>query len=39
VLKGMVDLTSMLTWLVEEYPGSVKMIKNDNEWQSRFKSK
>jgi len=37
MLSEKIDPTAFLIWFMENYPGSVKIVKNNPEFQSRFK--
>jgi uncharacterized protein len=37
MLKQTIDVTAFMVWFVENYPGSVKIIKENPEYQDRFK--
>lgn len=37
MLEDKIDVTSFLVWFVESYPGSVKIMKENPEYQDRFK--
>jgi predicted glycosyltransferase len=39
MLNDKIDVTSFLVWLIENFPGSVKTIKENPEYQNRFKSR
>ncbi len=36
-LKSKIDVTAFLVWFIENYPGSYKIMKDDPDYQYRFK--
>jgi N-acetyl sugar amidotransferase len=39
LLNGKIDVTGFLVWFVEEYPSSLKILKNNPDYQFQFESK
>ena len=38
MLSEKIDVTTFMVWFIENYPGSVKTMKDDPDYQLRFKS-
>ena len=37
LLSDMIDVTSFMTWFVENYPESIRILKENPDYQFRFK--
>jgi len=37
ILSGKIDVTSFMVWFIENYPNSVKVMKENSDYQIRFK--
>lgn len=37
LIKDKIDVAAFLTWFIEDYPASVKIMKEDNQYQLRFR--
>ena len=38
MLADKIDVASFMTWFIEDYPGSVKIMKENPDYQDRFRS-
>ena len=37
MLSGKIDVTAFMVWFIENYPNSVKVMKENSDYQIRFK--
>jgi hypothetical protein len=39
LLEGKIDVTAFLVWFVEQFPESIKMVKEDPGYQLKFRAR